>query len=83
MTITRLFSYGYAWQQIKNAPPSLVISMAMQIRRYNAERITQYGRSRATLDATVFCVVFRPTATAMTMASAGPIRRDHTPDGAI
>ena len=26
--------------------------MAMQIRRYGAERIAQYGRSRATLDAT-------------------------------
>ena len=33
-----------------NAPPSLVISMAMRIRRYDAERIAQYGRSRATLD---------------------------------
>ena len=36
-----------------NAPPSLVISMAMRIRRYDAERIAQYGRSRATLDATI------------------------------
>ena len=26
--------------------------MVMRIRRYGAERITQYGRSRATLDAT-------------------------------
>ena len=26
--------------------------MAMRIRRYGAERIAQYGRSRATLDAT-------------------------------
>jgi hypothetical protein len=26
--------------------------MAMRIRRYDAKRITQYGRSRATLDAT-------------------------------
>jgi hypothetical protein len=30
----------------------LAISMAMRIRRYGAERIAQYGRSRATLDAT-------------------------------
>jgi hypothetical protein len=30
----------------------LDISMAMRIRRYSAERIAQYGRSRATLDAT-------------------------------
>jgi len=36
----------------KNAPTSLAISMAMRIRRYGAERIAQYGRSRATLDAT-------------------------------
>jgi len=36
----------------KNAPTSLAISMAVRIRRYNAERIAQYGRSRATLDAT-------------------------------
>jgi hypothetical protein len=27
--------------------------MAMRIRRYNAERIAQYGRSMATLDATI------------------------------
>ena len=27
--------------------------MAMRIRRYDAERIAQYGRSRATLDATI------------------------------
>jgi hypothetical protein len=36
----------------KYAPTLLAISMAMQIRRYDAERIAQYGRSRATLDAT-------------------------------
>ena len=35
----------------KNAPTSLAISMVMQIRWYGAERIAQYGRSRATLDA--------------------------------
>ena len=29
--------------------------MAMQIRWYGAERIVQYGRSRATLDATEHC----------------------------
>ena len=32
----------------KNAPTSRAISMAMQIRWYGAERIAQYGRSRAT-----------------------------------
>ena len=36
----------------KNAPPLLAILMAMRIRRYSAEHIGQYGRSRATLDAT-------------------------------
>jgi hypothetical protein len=36
----------------KNGPASRAISMAMWIRRYGAERIAQYGRSRATLDAT-------------------------------
>jgi hypothetical protein len=34
----------------ENAPTSLAISMTMRIRWYGAERITQYGRSRATLD---------------------------------
>jgi hypothetical protein len=55
MTRIMLFSYGYARQIInnrKNAANSLAISMAMRIRRYGAERIAQYGRSRATLDAT-------------------------------
>ncbi len=51
-----LFSYGcYARQIInnrKNAADSLAISMAMRIRRYGAEQISQYGRTRATLDAT-------------------------------
>jgi len=50
-----LFSYIYAWHEIddwKNAPPLLAISMAMRIRQYGAERIAQYGRYRATLDAT-------------------------------
>ena len=36
----------------KNGPALLAISMAMRIRRYGAKRIAQYGRSRATLDAT-------------------------------
>ena len=36
----------------KNGPASRAISMAMQIKRYGAERIAQYGRSRATLYAT-------------------------------
>jgi hypothetical protein len=36
----------------KNAPILLAIWMAMQIRWYGADRIAQYGRSRATLDAT-------------------------------
>jgi hypothetical protein len=35
-----------------NAPNLLAFSMAMWIRRYDAKHITQYGRSRATLDAT-------------------------------
>jgi len=55
MTRIILFSYGYARQIInnrKNAANSLAISMVMRIRRYGAERIAQYGRSRATLDAT-------------------------------
>jgi hypothetical protein len=50
-----LFSYGYAQQIMnnrKNAANSLAISMAMRIRRYGAKCITQYSRSRATLDAT-------------------------------
>ena len=36
----------------KNIPPLLVISMAIAIFRCNTARITQYRRSRATLDAT-------------------------------
>ena len=36
----------------KNLPALRDISMAMRIRRYSVEHITQYGRSRATLDAT-------------------------------
>ena len=36
----------------KNGPALLAISMAMRISRYDAKRIAQYGRSRATLDAT-------------------------------
>jgi len=36
----------------KHAPPSRAILKAMRVRQYNAERIAQYGRSRATLDAT-------------------------------
>ncbi len=36
----------------KHAPALRTILMAMQIRRYGAESIVQYGRSRATLDAT-------------------------------
>ena len=55
MTRIMLFSYGYARQIInnrKNAAASLAILMAMRIRRYGAEFIAQYGRSRATLDAT-------------------------------
>jgi hypothetical protein len=35
-----------------NAPTLLAISKAMQIRWYGAEHISQYGRYRATLDAT-------------------------------
>jgi hypothetical protein len=39
-----LFSYGYGQQQIdnnKNADESLVISIAMRMRRYNAGRIAR------------------------------------------
>jgi len=36
----------------KNGPALRAISMAMRIRWYGAECIAQYGRSRATLDAT-------------------------------
>ncbi len=37
----------------KNGPALRAILMAMRIRRYNAEHITEYGRSKATLDATI------------------------------
>ena len=36
----------------KHAPALRAISKAMRVRRYDAESISQYGRSRATLDAT-------------------------------
>jgi len=36
----------------KHAPASRAISKAIRIRRYDAKHIVQYGRSRATLDAT-------------------------------
>ena len=36
----------------KNAPASRAFSMAMRIRQYGVKSIAQYGRSRATLDAT-------------------------------
>jgi hypothetical protein len=36
----------------KHAPALQAISMSMRVRRYDAEHITLYGRSRATLDAT-------------------------------
>ena len=36
----------------KHAPASQAISKAMQVRRYDVKHITQYGRSKATLDAT-------------------------------
>ena len=39
----------------KNGPASRAISMAMRIKWYGAKRIAQYGRSRATLDATGRC----------------------------
>ena len=55
MTRIMLFSQCYARQIInnrKNAADSLAILVAMRIRWYGAERIAQYGRSRATLDAT-------------------------------
>jgi hypothetical protein len=40
------------WTKEKHAPASWAISKAMWVRQYDAERIAQYGRSRATLDAT-------------------------------
>ena len=52
------FSYGYARHKIDDRQyghASRAILMAMQIRWYGAKRITQYGRSRATLDATGRC----------------------------
>jgi hypothetical protein len=56
MTRTMLFSCGNAQQIInnrnKNAADSLAVSRAVQIRRYDAQHIAHYGRSRATLDAT-------------------------------
>jgi len=55
LTLTWSFNYIYSWHKIdgrKNAPTLLAISMAMRIRWYGAECIAQYGRSRATLDAT-------------------------------
>jgi len=36
----------------KNGPASRAVLVAMRIRRYGAEHIVQYGRFRATLDAT-------------------------------
>jgi len=36
----------------KHVPASQAISKTMRVRRYNAEHIAQYGRSRATLVAT-------------------------------
>jgi hypothetical protein len=39
-------------QQRTKAPTLLAILMAMRIRRHNAKHITQYRRTRATLDAT-------------------------------
>ena len=54
-TITWSFSYIYAWHKIddrKNGPALRAILMAMRIRRYGAECIAQYSRSRATRDAT-------------------------------
>ena len=39
----------------KNGPAMRAILMAMLNRRYDAEGIAQYGRSRATLDATGRC----------------------------
>jgi hypothetical protein len=39
----------------KHEPASRAILMATQIRQYGGERITQYGRSWDTLDATGHC----------------------------
>ena len=55
LTITWSFGYRYAKHKINDRKKwtyLLAILMAMRIRRYGAERIAQYGRSRATLEAT-------------------------------
>jgi len=51
----------------KNAPTSLAISMVIRIKWYGAERIAQYGRSRATLDATGHQKIFTHIALADAM----------------
>ena len=71
MTRIMLFSDGYAWQIInnrKNAAALLAILMAMRIRRYGAEHIAQWGRSRANLDATGrrHWAIIRPVSTQRT-----------------
>ena len=47
MTRTTLFNQ----KTVNYAADLLAILMAMRIRRYDAKRIAQYGRPRATLDA--------------------------------
>ncbi len=54
-----VLSYDYAKRkrrrQRTNAPPSRVISIAMAVRQWNTERITQWRRSRAFIKATKLC----------------------------
>ncbi len=51
-----VFSYGYCWWQNwqwhQHAPPSLVVLMAMSVRRCDTKHIAQCSMSRATPEAT-------------------------------
>ena len=60
LTITMLFSYGSGQKQIGNnkkcrAGESLVISIAMWMRRYNVGHIARWSTSRASIEATGCC----------------------------
>ena len=55
MTIAMLLVKRKSWRQQMNAPPLWSILMAMTMRWCNAERIAQYIRSMATLDAIGCC----------------------------
>ena len=57
----------------KHAPAPQAISKVMRVRRYNAECIVQYGRYRATIDATERC----------NWASIHPVSPQRTPWSSI